>query len=71
MPLQYYIITEAVVYINMEISTCLESATNNSSLLILFGRILPYLVQGLLFGGVAPYIIHISDVENGEFNNGK
>ena len=55
----------------MEVSTCLDSPTNNSSLLILFDSILPYLVQELLFGGVAPYIIHISDVKNGDFNNGK
>ena len=55
----------------MEVSTCLDLATNNSSLLILFDRILPHLVPGLLFEGVAPYIIHISDVENGEFSNGK
>ena len=59
---------------SMNFSTCLEStASNNSSIFVdvLFDRVLPYLVQGLLYGGVPPYILHISDIRYGEFKNGK
>ena len=28
---------------------------------LLLGRVLPYLIQGLLFGGVPPYILHVAD----------
>ena len=31
------------------------------SLHIFIGRVLPYLVHGLLFGGIPPYIIHVTD----------
>ena len=55
-------------------STCLESAvSNNSSIFvdILFDRILPYVVQGILYGGVHPYILHIANERYDEFQNSK
>ena len=59
---------------SMDFSTCLESAVpNNSSIFvdILFDRILPYLVRGILHGGVPPYILHITNRRYDEFQNGK
>ena len=59
---------------SMNFSTCLESAvTNNSSIFVdvLFDRVLPYLVQGLLYGGVPSYILHVSNIRYGEFQSGK
>ena len=58
---------------NMDASTCLKSVIpdiSNSSISILFERVLPSLVSGLLFGGIPPYIIHISNL-NFEFEKGK
>ena len=40
-------------------SPCYGGTDNRTSLL--FETILPYLVQGLLFGGVPPYVIHVGD----------
>ena len=34
---------------------------------LLFERVLPYLVQGLLFGGFPPYIVHITDSQRYEY----
>ena len=59
---------------SMDFSTCLESTVpNNSSMFvdILFDRVLPYLVQGILHGGVPPYILHITNRRYDEFRNGK
>ena len=55
-------------------SSCLcscENGFNNSY--ILLGSIVPYLVQGMLFGGVPPLILHITDedVQSEESNVGK
>ena len=47
---------------------CLEGhfqMENNT--LLLFERVLPYLVQGLLFGGFPPYIVHITDSQRHEY----
>ena len=41
-------------------SSCLESAGYNITTAVLLSRVLPYLVNGLLYGGTQPYVIHIS-----------
>ena len=46
---------------NSTCETSYENGIYNAELL--FGRILPYLVQGLLFGGIPPNIIHITDLK--------
>ena len=48
-----------------------EHGFNHSHLLL--GKIVPYLVQGLLFGGVPPFILYVTDidVQSGEGNTGK
>ena len=58
---------------NMDVYTCLKSVIpdmSNSSISILFEMVLPSLVSGLLFGGIPPYIIHISNL-NFENEKGK
>ena len=51
-------------------SSNLNCKMGNNTLL-LFERVLPYLVQGLLFGGVPPYVIHISDSQENGYDSGK
>ena len=45
----------------MNASACLDYEVENDYLSLLFGRVLPYRIQGLLFRGVPPYIVRISD----------
>ena len=45
--------------------------TDNQHMFILFGRVIPYLVNGLLFGGIPPYLLHITSFRLDEFNKGK
>ena len=42
----------------------------DDSLHIFFGRVVPYLVQGLLFGGIPPYLLHVTDEGSYEFPQG-
>ena len=57
---------------NMDLLTCSDIIKpDNSSISILFERVLPSLVSGLLFGGMPPYIVHISNLKYGEFDKGK
>ena len=45
----------------MNVSRCLKSdLTENQHMFILFGRVIPYLVNGLLFRGIPPYLLHIT-----------
>ena len=41
-------------------TTC-EHIQGYDNATLFFGRVLPYLVQGLLYGGLPPYIVHITD----------
>ena len=57
---------------NMDLLTCSNFIIpDNSNISILFERVLPSLVSGLLFGGIPPYIVHISNLKYGEFDQGK
>ena len=47
------------------------SFVHNMNTSLIFDRVLPYLVQGLLFGGVPPYILHVSSSQADEFRNGE
>ena len=41
--------------------SCLDSAGHNLTDAVLLVKVLPFLVNGLLYGGIPPYVIHISN----------
>ena len=52
--------------------SCLDSnIPGNASTSILFDKVLPSLVTGLLFGGIPPFILHISNLKSAEFRKGR
>ena len=53
----------------MDVSTCV--VPYNLSISILFERVLPSLVTGLLFGGIPPNILHVSNLKSSKFEKGK
>ena len=55
--------------IEMNTSACVPQASD-VTLHLIFERVIPYLMQGLLFGGIPPYILHISDSTK-QHGNGK
>ena len=56
----------------MNVSSCLKSnLTENYHMFILFGRVIPYLVNGLLFGGIPPYLLHITCFKWDELDKGR
>ena len=56
----------------MNISSCPDSDDTFSDVtLLLIGRVLPYLLQGLLFGGESPFILHIADLSFNKYRKGK
>ena len=55
----------------MNISPCAQfSNGTDGNLFLLFERVLPYLVQGLLFGGISPYLMHVTDDTSHEYRHG-
>ena len=50
--------------------TELNNATQEN-LHIFFGRVVPYLVQGLLFGGISPYLLQVTDEGSYECPQGR
>ena len=51
----------------MDVSTCVNSVGPYDSSI----SILPSLVTGLLFGGIPPYILHVSNLRSSEIEKGK
>ena len=54
----------------MNASACVTPASD-ITLSLIFARVIPYVVQGLLFGGIPPYILHIADSTSKHHGNGK